>query len=63
MKKPDLKIVELYEDIKPQIQSLSDRLYETIIEYIDQQISSGNIVTVAEIIGTLELLKDRIKEE
>lgn len=50
-----LKVVEnLYQDSKPHIASLYDRLNEVIQDHCA---NSGEIVTGAEVVGTLELLK------
>lgn len=50
-----LKVVEnLHQDSKPHIASLYDRLNEVIQDHCA---NSGQIVTGAEVVGTLELLK------
>ena len=51
----NLKVVEnLHQDSKPHIASLYDRLNEVIQDHCA---NSGQIVTGAEVVGTLELLK------
>lgn len=55
--KPELRVVPLHPDSKPQISSLSGRIEKVIDDYIDQEHDYGRMVTYAEIIGTLEILK------
>lgn len=57
-----LRVVEsLYPQSKPQITSLGDRLYEILEDYRDQEHEEGRMVTTAEIVGTLDILIDRVK--
>ena len=60
-KQPDLRVVEaLHPGTKPQINSLGERLEQVVNDYCDQEHKAGRIVTFAEIIGTIEILKNRM---
>lgn len=61
-RKPKLSVVKaLHPHSKPQITSLGQRLEDVVTEYCEQENKAGRIVTYAEIIGTVEMLKDRLK--
>lgn len=60
--KPNFYVIEsLHPTEKPQITSLGDRLYEILEDYRDQEHEEGRMVTTAEIVGTLDILIDRVK--
>ena len=50
-----MKVVDLDPDCKPQVGSLTRRLEDVIMDYVGQ----GNKVTYAEVIGVLEIIKNR----
>lgn len=61
-RRPKLSVVQpLHPHEKPQITSLGQRLEDVVNEYCEQEHKAGRIVTYAEIIGTVEMLKDRLK--
>lgn len=59
--KPELRVVPLHPNSKPQITCLGQRLEQVVNDYCEQEHNAGRIVTYAEIIGTVEMLKDRLK--
>lgn len=56
------KIEELYPNSDQRIKSLGSRIENIIDEYCAQGYESGRPVTVAEIVGVLELIKYGIME-
>lgn len=61
VEKPELSVIPLHPHSKPQITSLGQRLEDVVNEYCEQEHKAGRMVTYAEIIGTVEMLKDRLK--
>lgn len=65
-KKPDLRLVQrnikpLFPGNKKQVTNLINRLYEVCIDYCEQEYQMGRIVTCAEMVGMIDMLKDKIK--
>ena len=54
--KPKLTVVEMFPDSKPLIGSLIDRIQKTIDDFVEET----DLVTYAEIVGCLELVKQKI---
>jgi len=62
VKQNNFKVVPLHQGCKPRITNLAERLYHLVYEYVEQEASMGRSVTVAELVGTAEWLKDNIKK-
>ena len=60
-KKPELHVVPLHPEEKPQITCLGTRLEQVIYDYCEQENKAGRMVTIAEIVGTVDMVKDTIK--
>lgn len=60
---PKLQVVKLHPYSNPKIESLSDRLHDIIWDYVEQESKEKHMITCAEIVGTLDLLKDIIKND
>lgn len=60
---PKLSVVALSPNEKKQISNLSDRLQGVIVDYVENEKSNNRVVTVVELVGTIDMLKDFIKNE
>lgn len=60
MKKQELKVIKAFPHKNPKIESLHDRILNCIDEYAVHNETPG---TFAEIIGTLECVKDHFMRE